>query len=410
MGKLKMKERWAQTCTGIKRICDDPRTEENLFWIGFILFQGIGVWSTTMFPQSGVISKLFKLIFIACMGMKILLYERFSMKEIQAIVFCGICAVGTLYKARYIEPFMWLILIVASKNIPFKKIIQVYLLVTGAICILAFAASMLDVIVNLQFDASKRGIRNSFGIVYPTDFGAHVFFWIISWFYLLGEQIKGYHCAMGLLAGVLVYRFCNARVDAGCIIMVAILFWMGNSIAGKKMGSRRVQGIWKRIWERLGVCVMPVLAILSIALTAIYNEGNSMWSKLDGTLMARLKYGKMAFTDYGLKLFGQHIEMVGNGGSLELKGEYFFLDCSYVNILMTWGIVLLIVVLLLFGYACCKNRKDLYFQYAIALIAVNCVIAHHMMDIAYNPFILAVLAANMMRNNSKGIEKTYEKA
>lgn len=155
---------------------------------------------------------------------------------------------------------------------------------------------------------------------------------------------------------------------------------------------------------------MPVLAILSIALTAIYNEGNSMWSKLDGTLMARLKYGKMAFTDYGLKLFGQHIEMVGNGGSLELKGEYFFLDCSYVNILMTWGIVLLIVVLLLFGYACCKNRKDLYFQYAIALIAVNCVIAHHMMDIAYNPFILAVLAANMMRNNSKGIEKTYEKA
>ena len=130
MGKLKMKERWAQTCTGIKRICDDPRTGENLFWIGFILFQGIGVWSTTMFPQSGVISKLFKLIFIACMGMKILLYERFSMKEIQAIVFCGICAVGTLYKARYIEPFMWLILIVASKNIPFKKIIQVYLLVT----------------------------------------------------------------------------------------------------------------------------------------------------------------------------------------------------------------------------------------------------------------------------------------
>ena len=146
---------------------------------------------------------------------------------------------------------------------------------------------------------------------------------------------------------------------------------------------------------------MPILAILSIALTAIYSDGNSLWSKLDGTLMARLKYGKMAFTDYGIKLFGQHIEMVGNGGSLELKGEYFFLDCSYVNILMTWGIVLLIVVLLLFGYACCKNRKDLYFQYAIALIAVNCVIAHHMMDIAYNPFMLAVLTPQTIMYSSK---------
>lgn len=403
MGNLNMKERWEQICTSIKRIYNDSHMGEILFWIGFIPFLGISVWSTTMFPQSGLISKLCKLIFIACMGTKILLYEQFSMKEILAIIFCGICVVGTLYKTRYIDPFMWMILIVASKNIPFKKIIQVYLLVTGAICILAFAASMLDVIVNLQYDASKRGVRNSFGIVYPTDCGAHVFFWIVSWLYLQGEQLKGYHCAAVILAGVLVYKFCNARIDAGCIIMAAILFWIGNNIVGKKMGSRRIQRIWRRAWERLGTYVMPAMAIVSIAFTAIYSDGNSMWSKLDGTLMARLKFGKMAFIDYGIKLFGQQIEMIGNGGSLELKEDYFFLDCSYVNILMTWGIVLLLIVLLLFCYACCKNRKDMYFQYTIALIAVNCVIAHHLMDIAYNPFVLAVFATKVMRNY-KGIE------
>lgn len=393
-----MKERWEQICTNTKRIYSDPHMGEILFWIGFIPFLGISVWSTTMFPQSGLISKLCKLIFIACMGTKILLYERFSMQEILAIVFCGICVVGTLYKARYIEPFMWMILIVASKNIPFEKIIQVYLLVTGAICILAFAASMLDVIENLRYENSVRGIRNSFGIIYTTDCGAHVFFCVVSWFYLFGEQIRGYHCAVGLFIGFLVYQFCNARIDAGCIIMSAILFWIGNNIVGKKVGSRRVQRSWKRIWERLGVYVMPTMAILSIAFTAIYSDGNSMWSKLDGTLMARLKFGKMAFTDYGIKLFGQQIEMIGNGGSLELRDDYFFLDCSYVNILMTWGIVLLVIVLLLFCYACHKNRKDLYFQYAIALIAVNCVIAHHLMDIAYNPFVMAVFATKMMRN------------
>ena len=208
---------------------------------------------------------------------------------------------------------------------------------------------------------------------------------------------------MGILAGVLVYKFCNARIDAGCIIMAAILFRIGNNIVGKKMGSRRIQHIWRRVWERLGIYVMPAMAIVSIIFTAIYSDGNSIWSKLDTTLVARLKYGKMAFTDYGIKLFGQQIEMVGNGGSLELKGEYFFLDCSYVNILMTWGIVLLVIVLFLGCYACYKNRKDLYFQYAIALIAVNCVIAHHLMDIAYDPFVLAVFATTVMRNY-KGIE------
>ena len=145
--------------------------------------------------------------------------------------------------------------------------------------------------------------------------------------------------------------------------------------------------------------MMSVLAALSIIFTSIYSDGNNIWEKLDDTLLARLKLGKRAFTEYGIKIFGQRIEMIGNGGSLELKGEYFFLDSSYVNILMIWGIAFLIVVLILFGYACYRNRKDLYFQYAIALIAVNCVIAHHLMDIAYNPFMLAVFAAEMIRDN-----------
>ena len=151
---------------------------------------------------------------------------------------------------------------------------------------------------------------------------------------------------------------------------------------------------------------MPGMAILSIILTALYQGGNSVWNVFDSTLIARLRYGQQAFTEYGIKLFGQKIELVGNGGSLELKGEYFFLDCSYMNLALQFGIVLLgivtlLIVLALFWHACRKNRKDLHFQYAIAVIAVNCVIAHHMMDIAYDPFVLATVAAGM----GKGIHE-----
>ena len=94
--------------------------------------------------------------------------------------------------------------------------------------------------------------------------------------------------------------------------------------------------------------------------------------------------------------------MYGNGGSVEWIEDYFFLDCSYVNILLTWGLILFLSVMILFIYSCTKNRKDLYFQYAIAAIAVNSMIAHHLMDVAYNPFVLAIAAGVIMRASGLG--------
>lgn len=94
--------------------------------------------------------------------------------------------------------------------------------------------------------------------------------------------------------------------------------------------------------------------------------------------------------------------MNGNGGTLNLVDEYFFLDCSYVNILLTWGLILFLVVMILFICGCTKNRKDLYFQYAIAAIAVNSMIAHHLMDVAYDPFVLAIAAEVIMRVSGLG--------
>ena len=147
---------------------------------------------------------------------------------------------------------------------------------------------------------------------------------------------------------------------------------------------------------------MPLLAFVSILFTYLYSDGNPLWAKMDSTLLARFRLGKQAFEEYGLKLFGQKIPMNGNGGTVEWIEDYFFLDCSYVNILLTWGLILFLSVMILFIYSCTKNRKDLYFQYAIAAIAVNSMIAHHLMDVAYNPFVLAIAAGVIMRASDLG--------
>ena len=92
--------------------------------------------------------------------------------------------------------------------------------------------------------------------------------------------------------------------------------------------------MWRYMWMHLGTYIMPVLVIFSIVLSYFYDSSAAFWKVLDSTLKARLAFGKQGFEDFGVKLFGQKIDMIGNGGTTKYQGEYFFLDCSYVNIIM----------------------------------------------------------------------------
>lgn len=389
--KLRQLKQWGQ-----ERLAD-PQCGDDLFLIGYAMYLATTVWATTMFPMTKMVQALCMLISLICIAIKIFLYGKYSIKKVLILVAAGLCCVVGLYKNHYVYPLIWFVLIAGSDQVPFEKILKVYLLIVGAIVFLAFAASMLGVIPNLQYETTTRGIRNSFGIVYPTDCGAHVFFWMLTFFYLKGKNLKGIHYLFGLLTAWAVYHFCNARIDAGSILMTTVLFGLGNFISCNSKCSRRIKRIWERLWERLGEMVMPLLAFISILFTYLYSDGNAFWAKMDSTLLSRFKLGKRAFEEYGLKLLGQKITMNGNGGTVNEIENYFFLDCSYVNLLLTWGMLLFLIVLLLFIYSCKKNRKDLHFQYAIALIAVNCMIAHHLMDVAYDPFVLAIAAGTIAR-------------
>ena len=160
----------------------DPQCGDDLFLIGYAMYLATTVWVTTMFPMTKMVQALCMLISLICIAIKIFLYGKYSMKKVLILGVTGLYCVVGLYRNHYVYPLIWFVLIAGSDQVPFEKILKVYLLIVGAIVFLAFAASMLGVIPNLQYETSTRGIRNSFGIIYPTDCGAHVFFWMLTFF------------------------------------------------------------------------------------------------------------------------------------------------------------------------------------------------------------------------------------
>lgn len=376
---------------------------ENLFLIGYAFLLGLTVWSTTMLPLNGLASKICKLSFIGLVGIKIICFDSYSVKNVFWLIVMAVCTGAAFASSRYFELLMWVFLIAGSRDVSFEKILKIYILIASFVMILAFSAAMFGLIVNLQYITEERGIRNALGSNHPTAFGAHIFFIVLSFFYLNRRNLRPYHFGMALLIGALIQIFCNARSDAGCIIMIPVLFGLGYKIEEGTWGGYRIRKIWIEGWKRFGKYIMPMIAGISVFFTATYKSGSAIWAKADGTLVARLQYGKMGLDDYGVKLFGQQIEMVGNGGTTKNPENYFYLDCAYINILLLWGIALFLGVMLLYFYICKKNQCNLYFQYTIALIALASVMEPNLMDFGYNPFPMAVWA--VMLNQSSNCNK-----
>ena len=102
----------------------------------------------------------------------------------------------------------------------------------------------------------------------------------------------------------------------------------------------------------------------------------------------------MGIQKYGIKLFGQPVEMVGNGGTSGVSKNYFFIDCSYLYTALRYGLLVLVIFCIYFvaiNYKMMK-RKNIFFTIVVAFIAINSMVAHHFIDIAYNPFLLSFFA------------------
>ena len=390
----------------------NPHNGEDLFFYGFVLFIFRGIMGTTMFPYIGIIFKISFGIAILLLIMKIILFDKYTFKMLIAVTGMFVCSALVFLSSGYFTPFLWVLLIVAAKDVPFRKILKVYLLMNITIMGLAFVASLLGVVENLAYTNDEwDGYRYSFGCVYTTDFAAHVFFMLLAAFYLYQERLRWYHYAGTCAIAIFIYYFCFAKLDTICIILIILFFggyhilqWQSKRecivVPGIEKDSQQIFVFkrtkaylkWKGLWMKFALISMPALTILMYFLSDSYKQDNEFLETINETITGRLAFGKKGLEDYGISLFGEEVPMVGFGGSTTLEEEYFFIDSSYLNILLRYGILFLIMVFIIYGTICYKNKKDTILMMAIVLLAISCFIDHHIIEEAYNPLTYALFA------------------
>ena len=367
-----------------------PENGEQLFLLAFFFYMMVASLQTTMFRVGGPILTIVYFFLTGCVLLKIIAFDRYTEKELYFAAWLLGDAAAVMVFSGYKEVLFFAVMLLGAKNIAFDKILKVYLLVNVAVLVSAFVASRLDVIEDLVYVRAFFGERNSFGAVYPTDFAAHIFFLLSAGYYVIRKKLQPYHILLGAVTCATVYYYCRTRLDCGTMALLLLGLWIMQH-KGKWFSTANRQKVYVFLQKKapwFGVAGFTVMYLLSW----FYMPNVSVFRFIDEMLSGRLWIGNQGLQEYGFSLFGQSVAMNGNGGSIIEPANYFYIDSSYLLVYLCYGALFLVLILLI-HYSCCKKyEKDRCFLLILSVIAINCMIAHHIIDLAYNPFYLALLA------------------
>lgn len=381
-----------QTMAGkVQRFIAIPDNGDRLYLLVFFFYMMVASLQTTMFRIDGPLVTIVNFFLTGCVLFKIIAFDCYTEKELCFAIWLLGDAVAVMVFSGYKEVLFFAVMLLGAKNIAFDKILKVYLLVNVAILVSAFVASRLDIIEDLVYVRELFGERNSFGTIYPTDFAAHIFFLLSAGYYIIREKLQTYHILLGTVICIVVYYYCKTRLD--CITMALLL--LGLWIMQHKGSRQNTLGIRQKFFAFLqqkapwfGIAGFIVMYLLSL----FYMPNIFVFRFINELLSDRLRIGNQGLQEYGFSLFGQPVAMNGNGASLIEPADYFYIDSSYLFVYLCYGFVFLCLILFIHYSCCIKYADDRHYLLIIAVIVINCMIAHHMIDLAYNPFYLALLA------------------
>ena len=385
--KIKLPEKFSKNTKKVLNVC---------FYILFAIAYTYRFFNTTMFTMLVRDWKVINLVYdisvllIALMALWNIVGIEKKLYKIGALIVV-ISAFMLLSRDGTYEVFVMLLLVIAAIGRDFKPMLIISVIIGSLMMIAAYQASMHGYIPYLVYDTGGEYGSHAFGIVYRTDFAAHVLYLAMSYAALRKDKITSIGYMVLVFATWFVWRYVHARMNTFCMILflVGYAVFILLAIFGKKLKIPK--------W----FCVAHLVAnVGAIAGSMILGDRMVDIAGVDaGSLWARFQMSKQAIVENGVHLLGRNIYEQGAGGLVDGSNPYFFLDITYVRTLMLHGVVIAIIYLVIMTVASYRASKEGHTVIAIALliVAIVSLIEHHATEISYNVFMFAAFA-NMGNN------------
>lgn len=371
-----------------------------LFAYSIYLISGIFEYTAMQIPRNFL--NITRIIVICIILFKIFYYDKVTYKWIVSFLCLFLLSIITYIKSDSAMLLYTVILVYGANGIKFEYILKFFRNISTVIIILITISAFMGVLPNLVFFSSNGAKRMAMGFYYPTDYVAFLDYIIWADMYILLSEKKEIFkkSILYIFVAVLTYLFCNSRLGSSMILISVLFLWYT-----KLMENRKIHKFSKYIYTH----IYTISALVTVILVYLYTENpnNPILGKLDTFFNYRLYYSKLGVIRYGYSLFGQHIEMVTTTNSTVadyLKSNYFYIDSSYMAIILTYGIVTMFILCLAFSKAIKRDLKagNLYSVIILFLVSIDSLIGQQLLNPVYNPFLfLALSSFYTTRNESQ---------
>ena len=342
--------------------------------------------STTMLDRTFFQVKVnFLFLVVLLLGLRFLYKMRVSYKYLILSILLLLSGVLVYFQTNRLNFLVYSMLLVLLVNVDMKVVLRNYVVVAGILVFGVFLLSLVGIVPNLQYNRAGV-IRNSFGFIYPTDFASHCFYLFLAISYLLKDKFIWTRSLFGVLLSAFIIKYCDARLNALSILLATVIFIYFYYSKEKKL----------KIFALFPYSAVIFASIVTY-LSYKFSWSNPFLVTVNKLITGRLALGRNAFDIFGVHLFGtRNVQFIGSGGKTESVIGYNYVDSSYVQMLFTYGIVPVVLLIIIYVVASRKQYKDgQYLLVAIlSLIAFNCMIEAFWFVPTYNIFMFLLFTTN----------------
>ena len=271
-----------------------------------------------------------------------------------------------------------------------KRIITISALITACLLFVVVLCSQIGLSANITWtrwgeNGSADVLRESLGFIYASTGASLYFGFLLQYIFLRKEHARFWEYLILEAVNVFFFLKTDSRLPFYFGTAVLVFFLIESLFRNHWRFTRHLKGLL--------IAGAGLIAAVSVVGYFLFDPATAFWSKIDTFLTSRMTLGSEALAEYGVKVFGQPITWIGNGLGKE-TGAYNYVDCSYMQILLQYGVIVLVAIMALYTIGVIRSirEQDYWTVCLIGIVCIYSITEPYLLNLAVVPIPLLAVA------------------
>ena len=373
------------------------RSEIFFFLAWFLFLISVLFENTALFlAQQNFLSSMTKGLrycaYLLCC-FKIAYYSKRKKKRLSVIIlFIVLCFGVSCIASTNKTMFLYLFVLIAAVGIDGSHFIRFTTWIQGIFIAFVVILSQIGILQDYVFGVGTDRIRHGLGFSWTTTGAILYFYFLLGYIYLRKEKFS---IKEGILLEV-INLFFFKMTDSKMAFLLSSLFIFFFLIKSKSKENQKVTDDSAQK-KRLLLLIPFILFCLAVISAKFYDPSINVLSSFNNVLSNRLELGHRAIERYGFLFWGQKIKWMGfsiNKPTLEAMTEYNYVDSSYLQLALQYGLVFIFIVIGIYTYGIYRaiQLNDSYLIDIYIIVLIFALIEPRLMNFAFNSFPILIFS------------------